>query len=67
EGVLKKYDIEGKMVMELWSREEVKGMVEMKLGGGVIWKEWVGDEVGEGRVGMMGVSEVEVSDWVGVN
>ncbi|MBR2563881.1 MAG: LysR family transcriptional regulator [Paenibacillus sp.] len=66
EAVFKKYNIEPNVVMELSSSEEVKRMVEIDLGAAIISKQSVAQELRQGTLRMIPLSELEVSHPVGV-
>lgn len=64
--VFKAFDITPHIVMELSSSEEVKRMVELNLGAGIISKLSIVNELKLGTLKMIKVNELEISHPVGV-
>lgn len=64
--VFKKFNISPPIVMELSSSEEVKRMVELNLGVGIISKMSIYNELKHGTLKMIKVDELESSHPVGV-
>ncbi|MGZ9585309.1 LysR family transcriptional regulator [Paenibacillus marinisediminis] len=66
EEAFRKHNIQPHIVMELSSSEEVKRMVELNLGAGIISKLSVSNELKRGSLKMVHVSELETAHPVGV-
>ncbi|KKO50947.1 LysR family transcriptional regulator [Paenibacillus sp. DMB20] len=64
--VMKAHGIEPQVVMELSSSEEIKRMVEINLGAGIISKQSVSKELRNGTLKIVPLAELEVSHPVGV-
>lgn len=64
--IFSKLDIVPQIVMELSSSEEVKRMVELNLGAAIIAKSSIENEIRQGRLKMIQVSELEIAHPVGV-
>lgn len=64
--MFRKFNIEPQIVMELSSSEEVKRMVELNLGAGIISKLSIANEIRMGTLKMIKVRELEISHPVGV-
>lgn len=66
DGVMRTHGIEPQVVMELSSSEEIKRMVEINLGAGIISKHSVSKELRNGTLQIVPLAELEVSHPVGV-
>ncbi|AIQ65326.1 LysR family transcriptional regulator [Paenibacillus stellifer] len=66
EEVFAKHGIQSHVIMELTSSEEVKRMVELDLGAGIISKQSVAEEVRAGTLKIIPIMELEVTHPVGV-
>jgi len=66
EQLFKKFNIQPHIVMELNSSEEVKRMVELNLGVGIISKQSAARELKNGTLKIVQVPELEISHPVGV-
>lgn len=64
--IMKKFDIQPNIVMELSSSEEVKRMVELDLGAAIVSKLSIANEVKRGTLKMIHVTDLEISHPVGV-
>ncbi|MBY9078717.1 LysR family transcriptional regulator [Paenibacillus sp. HN-1] len=66
EEIFAKHGIQSHVIMELTSSEEVKRMVELDLGAGIISKQSVAAEVRTGALKIIPIMELEVTHPVGV-
>lgn len=66
EQVFHRYGIEPTVVMELSSSEEVKRMVELNLGAAIISKMSITNELRQGTLKMIQVTELELTHPIGV-
>lgn len=64
--LFRKYNLHPHVVMELNSSEEVKRMVELNLGAGIISKQSAAPELKSGTLKIIQVSELEIAHPVGV-
>lgn len=64
--IFKDFNIAPPVIMELSSSEEVKRMVELNLGAGIISKMSIYNETKQGTLKMIKVNELEISHPVGV-
>ncbi|QCT04135.1 transcriptional regulator, LysR family [Paenibacillus algicola] len=64
--VMRKHAIEPQVIMELSSSEEIKRMVEINMGAGILSKQSVSKELRNGSLRIIPLIELEVSHPVGV-
>ncbi|MBO2943844.1 LysR family transcriptional regulator [Paenibacillus sp. F411] len=64
--VMRKHGIEPQVIMELSSSEEIKRMVEINMGAGILSKQSVSKELRNGSLRIIPLIELEVSHPVGV-
>ncbi|NMO95661.1 LysR family transcriptional regulator [Paenibacillus lemnae] len=64
--VMRKHNIDPQVIMQLSSSEEIKRMVEINMGAGILSKQSVSKELRNGSLQIVPIPELEVSHPVGV-